>query len=215
VTKIIVFGAGGRAGRQIVGETVRAGHAVTAVVRDRSKYEVLAAENVTVVHGDVTKASDVATLSRGHEAAVSAVARMDISSTQFYSAAAHALVAGLTQAGVARLVLIGVGTTLTNEAGLPLHDSEGFPAEGRDFSLGHSAELEILERDGDGLDWLVLAPPPIVLDDKAPRTGSYRIAGRQLILDAAPTFSYADLAVAVVEEIDAPKHHRILAAVAH
>ena len=53
-----------------------------------------------------------------------------------------------------------------------------------------------------------------MLDVTAERTGVYRIAGREIIADAAPTFSYADLAVAVVQEIDTPKHHRVLAAVA-
>jgi putative NADH-flavin reductase len=215
MSTIIVFGAGGRAGRQIVSEAARRGHAVTAVVRDPSKHEDLAYENITLVQGDVTRATDVATLSAGHDAAVSAAARMDVDATEFYTAATHALVDGLGQAGVQRLVAIGIGTTLLTAAGTPLHDSDGFPAEGRAFSLGHAAELEILEREGTELDWLVLAPPPVILDDMAERTGAYRIAGQELIADAAPTFSYADLAVAIVDEIDTPKHHRLLAAVAH
>jgi putative NADH-flavin reductase len=214
MSSIIVFGAGGRAGRQIVSEAARRGHAVTAVVRDPTKHEDLAHENITLVQGDVTQATDVAKLSPGHDAAVTAAARMDVDATEFYTAATRALVDGLGQAGVTRLIAIGIGTTLLTGAGTPLHDSDGFPAEGRAFSLGHAAELEILERDGAALDWLVLAPPPVVLDETAERTGVYKIAGRELIADAAPTFSYADLAVAVIEEIDTPKHHRVLAAVA-
>ena len=62
MSTIIVFGAGGRAGRQIVSEAARDGHAVTAVVRDPSKHEDLAHENITLVEGDVTQTTDVATL---------------------------------------------------------------------------------------------------------------------------------------------------------
>lgn len=215
MSKVIVFGAGGKAGSKIVAEAVRAGHQVTAVVRDPSKHAGLAGERIALKQGDVTSAADVAALAAGHDAAVSAAARLDVDAAEFYTAAANALVAGLAKAGVGRLVLIGIGTALTVDGTTMVHDTEGFPAAGRAFSLGHVAELEILERDGGDLDWLVLAPPPVVLDDAAPRTGSYRTGGRQLIPDAAASFSYADLAVAVVEEIDAPRHHRDLVAVAH
>jgi putative NADH-flavin reductase len=215
MTKIVVFGAGGRAGRHVVREAVFAGHEVTAIVRDPAKYADLAGHNVVVAQGDVTNPEDVATLSSGHDVAVSAVARMDMDATEFYSAAARALIEGLGKAGVARVVLIGIGTTLVNDAGVLIHDTDGFPAEGRAFSLGHAAELEVFASEAGALDWLVLAPPPVVLDDVAPRTGEYRIGGRQLMDDAPPSFSYADLAVAVIDEVVNPKHHRVLAAVAH
>jgi len=213
MSKVVVFGAGGRAGRHIVAEAVRAGHEVTAVVRDPSKH-AFAGAGVTVEQGDVTSAADVAALAAGHDAAVTAATRLDIDSSEFYTAATNALVAGLKEAAVSRLVLIGIGTILTVDGSTLVHDTEGFPPEGRAFSLGHVAQLEILERDGGDLDWVVLAPPPVVLDAEAERTGGYRTGGRQLIAGAADTFSYADLAVAVVEEIDAPKHHRDLVAVA-
>jgi hypothetical protein len=49
----------------------------------------------------------------------------------------------------------------------------------------------------------------------APRTGQYRIGGERLLpADGPVSFSYADLAVALIEEIDRPEHHRTLAAVA-
>jgi uncharacterized protein len=66
------------------------------------------------------------------------------------------------------------------------------------------------------IDWLVLAPPPTVLDGDAPRTGRYRIGGNQVLPadDGAAPFTYSDLAVALVDEIETPKHHRTLTAVA-
>lgn len=213
MSKIIVFGAGGHAGNRIVDEAVRAGHEVTAVVRDPSKYPDLVGEKVEVLHGDVTSLDDVTSLGAGHDAAVSAVARMDIDATEFYTAAAGALIGGLRKAGVKRVVLIGIGTTLTGPDGVAVHDSEGFPPEARAFSLGHQAELELFEQDGGELDWVILAPPPIVLDADAPRTGRYKLGGQQLIADAAPSFGYADLAVAVIAEIDKPQHNRQLTAI--
>ncbi|MGI5273404.1 NAD(P)H-binding protein [Nonomuraea sp. CA-218870] len=55
---IVVFGAGGRAGRQIVAEAHRRGHRVTAVVRDPASHGDLT--DVRVVAGDVTDETGVA-----------------------------------------------------------------------------------------------------------------------------------------------------------
>lgn len=57
---------------------------------------------------------------------------------------------------------------------MAVHDAPGFPEEARAFSRGHTAELDVLRAARTDLDWLVLAPPPVILDDEAPRTGRYR-----------------------------------------
>ncbi|GAA1272089.1 hypothetical protein Psi02_52480 [Planotetraspora silvatica] len=213
MSKIVVFGAGGRAGRRVVAEAVSRGHLVTAVVRDPARHRDLAGDRVALVAGDATDADDVSAAAAGHDAAVSAVARLDISSVEFYVGAARALLDGLARAGVGRLVLIGIGTTLETAPGVMVHDAAGFPEEGRAFSLGHAAELEVLRADGAGIDWLVIAPPPVILDEHASRTGRYRTGGPE-VLPADGGFSYADLAVALVDEIEDPRHHRALVAVA-
>ncbi|WP_232837468.1 hypothetical protein [Streptomyces atratus] len=65
------------------------------------------------------------------------------------------------------------------------------------------------------IDWLVVSPPPVFLDD-APRTGRCRAGDHRVLPSADGTsgFSYADLAVALIDEIESPKHHRSLTAVA-
>ncbi|MFJ2414617.1 NAD(P)-dependent oxidoreductase [Streptomyces brevispora] len=213
---IVIFGAGGRGGRRAVAEAVGRGHQVTAVVRNPALYQDLAGAGVSVVSGDVTDADSVAAVAEGRDAAISAAGRMDMSSVEFYVGAAHALLDGLARAGVGRLVLIGIGSTLETAPGVLVHDAPGFPEEGRTFSLGHAAELDVLRAAETGIDWLVIAPPPVLLDNDAPRTGRYRIGGAQVLPagDAGDGFSYADLAVALVDEIESPKHHRSLAAVA-
>ncbi|HEY9330851.1 MAG TPA: NAD(P)H-binding protein [Streptomyces sp.] len=213
-SSIVVFGAGGRAGRRAVAEAVARGHRVTAVVRDPDGYTDLAGDGVTIVAGDVTRADSVAEAAAGHDAAISAAGRLDMPSDEFYVSATHALLDGLARAGVGRLVLIGIGSTLETAPGVAVHDAPGFPAEARAFSLGHTAELAALRAAETDIDWLVVAPPPVMLDDTAPRTGRYRTGAGQVMADGAPSFSYADLAVALIDEIETPKHHRSLTAVA-
>ncbi|WP_405700873.1 NAD(P)H-binding protein [Streptomyces sp. NBC_01383] len=215
-SRIVIFGAGGRAGRHAVAEAVSRGHQVTAVVRDVAKYGDLAGDGVSVVAGDVTRADSVAEVAAGHDAAISAAGRLDVPADEFYVSAAHALLDGLGRVGVGRLVLIGIGTTLEVAPGVAVHETPGFPEEGLAFSLGHAAELDVLRAAETEISWLVLAPPPVFLDAEASRTGHYRIGGNQVLpaAEGETTFPYADLAVALIDEIETPKHHRSLTAVA-
>ncbi|MFB6814534.1 NAD(P)-dependent oxidoreductase [Streptomyces sp. NPDC056347] len=214
-SRIVVFGAGGRAGRRAVAEAVARGHRVTAVVRDPDKYRELGGDGVHVVAGDMTRADSVAEVAAGHDVAIGAAARTDVPSTEFYAGAAHALLDGLGRAGVGRLVLLGIGTTLETAPGVAVHDAPGTPAEYRAFSLGHAAALDVLRAAETDIDWLVLAPPPVFLDDEAPRTGHYRTGDHRVLPDVGgPSgFSYTDLAVALIDEAESPKHHRSLVAV--
>ncbi|NUW32600.1 NAD(P)H-binding protein [Nonomuraea sp. SMC257] len=216
MSEIVVFGAGGRAGRATVAEAAGRGHRVTAVVRDPARHPDLGGDRVTVVAGDVTSGEDVARLAAGHDAAVNAAIRLDLPSVEFLPVATAALVDGLGRAGVKRLVAIGIGTTLESAPGVLVHDAPGFPAEHRAFSLGHLAAVEALREADPALDWVVLAPPPTMLDADAPRTGRYRIGGSAVLSDAGQRlFAYADLAVALVDEVDDPRHHRELTAVGY
>ncbi|MBB5130858.1 hypothetical protein HNP84_000546 [Thermocatellispora tengchongensis] len=214
---IVVFGAGGRAGRRVVEEAAARGRRVTAVVRDVAKYRDLGRWGA-VVAGDVTDPDSVAAVAAGHAAAVNAAARLDVPSAEFFVGAARALLAGLERAGVGRLVTLGIGTTLETAPGVRGLDDPALPEEARAFSLGHAEELEAYRKADTPIDWLMLVPPPALLDPDAPRTGRYRIGGER-VLDGPPllpgAFAYADLAVAVVDEITAPRHHRAQVAVGY
>jgi uncharacterized protein len=215
MSTIAIFGAGGRAGRAAVAEALARGHEVTAVVRDPSRHpDPIGGDGVSVVAGDSTDAASVAAVAAGHDAVIGAAARMDVPADEFFPAAAHALVDGLTSAGVGRLVFVGLGTTLETAPGVPVHDGPDFPAAYRPFSVGHAAALDVFAGAAGPLDWLVVAPPPALLDPDGPRTGRYRIGGRQVLPDTGDgPFRYADLAVALLDEIDSPRHHRTLVAV--
>lgn len=187
--RIVIFGAGGRAGRRIVAEGRARGHEVTAASRDVA---------------DVTDAASVASLAAGHDAVVMAASQLD---PAFFPRAAAALIEGLTGAKPDRLVVIGIGTTLETADGVPLYLTPGFPADARAFTEGHAEELELLRRSD--LDWVVLAPPPVFLHDD-PATGPVRAGGSRVPADES--FGYADLAVAVLDEVEHPRHHGELVA---
>ncbi|MEV0635693.1 NAD(P)H-binding protein [Streptomyces sp. NPDC050619] len=220
---IVVFGAGGRAGRAVTAEARRRGYRVTAVVRDPGRYPDLGAEDVTVVRGDVTDPGSVAGASGeavagaagGAVAAVHAVSPFsgpeqgfDSLDPEFFVKAADALLGGLAAAGVGRLVAIGLGANLLGADGRPLMDDPAMlPPEIRPFALAHTAGLRRLcEAEDTTIDWVMLTPAA-QLEHGGPRTGRYRFGGESLPAGAA-SLSYADLAVAVVDEIGTPTRHR-------
>lgn len=198
--RIVIFGAGGRAGRQAVAEAHRRGHQVTAVVRDPEGHSDL--PGAQVVAGDVTDAVSIAHAAVGHDAAISAAVDLSMPPYDFFTASSRALATGLAKAGVRRLVVVGLASIMPGASGAPLMDEPGYPNEYRSFYLGHAAGLAELQS-GD-LDWAYLAPAGD-FDHDGTRSGSYQFAEYG---DAASRISYADFAVALIDEIDAPRHRR-------
>jgi putative NADH-flavin reductase len=201
--KIVVFGAGGRAGRAAVTEARRRGHQVTAVVREPGKHGSLAGDGVRVVAGDVTDNDSVARVAEGHDAAISAVYDAAAEPGAFFTGAARALLDGLPRAGVGRLLVVGLASVLKNSSGTVLMDTPGYPQEYRSFYLAHAAGAGVLRTGTDELDWLIVSPAGD-FDHDGVRTGRYRTAAA----DAVIRISYPDFAVALLDEIDTPKHHR-------
>lgn len=222
MSRIIVFGAGGRAGRRAVAEAVFRGHKVTAYVRDPQKHADLAGPDVELAVGDVTVAAEIAAAAKGHDAAIVTVYRPDVSADEYYSAVANAMLEGLERAGVDRLVVLGIGTLLESAPGVRFMDQPEFPPDYLPFNDGRVVELDILRASDSSVDWVVVCAPPSPLDNVTPRTGRYTVTGHALApydngdgpkFDypynaKGPLFTFTDLAVALVDEADSPRHHR-------
>ncbi|MGC0419758.1 NAD(P)-dependent oxidoreductase [Embleya sp. AB8] len=204
---IVVFGAGGRTGRAAIAEALRRGHRVTAVVREPAKYADLAGPRVVVVAGDVTDADAVARLAAGHDAAIAAVFDPAAPLADFFAGTVRALVAGLSRAGVGRLVWVGLASVLPTASGRLLMDTPGYPQEYRAFFLAHAAGNAALRDANTGAgagvgaapEWVVLSPAGD-FDHEGSRTGVYRAAPAE----AESRVSYPDFAIALLDEIDTP-----------
>lgn len=205
MSRIVIFGAGGRAGRHAVREAQARGHEVTAVVRDPSRYATMAGERVTVAAGDVTDRAGVAALADGHDAAIGAVYDAAADPEGFYVAAAEAL----SRADVGRLLVVTLSTLLEVAPGVRMFDAPEFPAEYRPFCLGHAAGVDVLRAAPPPVDWLAISPAGD-FQHGGVRTGRYRTSG----LDMDSRISYADFAIVLLDEVETPKHHRTHVAVA-
>ncbi|MEO7016153.1 MAG: NAD-dependent epimerase, partial [Leifsonia sp.] len=70
----------------------------------------------------------------------------------------------------------------------------------------------------ESLDWFYVSPPEkFGAWVPAPATGSYRLGGDVLVRDEAgeSTISASDLALAIVDEVEKPAHHRLRFTAAH
>ncbi|MFI6484480.1 NAD(P)-dependent oxidoreductase [Nonomuraea sp. NPDC050663] len=192
MSRIVVFGAGGRVGRAAVAEARRRGHEVTEAGNDEAT--------------DVRDPRPVAAVAAGHDAVINAAAVYGEGTdpAAFFPAAARALLTGLAEAGVPRLVSVGLAVVKPGPDGVRLMDSPGFPAEFLPFCLAHASGLDVLRAEGDALDWLYLAPVGD-FDAEGERTGHYTVGEYG---DMAARISHADFAIALVDEALAPKHHR-------
>ncbi|SCL50221.1 hypothetical protein GA0070606_1600 [Micromonospora citrea] len=202
---ITVFGAAGNAGRRIVAEASARGHLVTAVVRDPARAPDL--PGAVVARGDAADVDDVVALSAGRDLVIGAT-RPAPGREADLVATTRALLAGVARTGV-RLLLVGGAATLTvpGAGGGTVIDDPAFPAEWRAIALACRDQLDVCRADT-GADWAYLSPPALLVPGE--RTGRYRLGTDTLVVDSdgASTVSYEDLAVALLDEAERPRHRR-------
>ncbi|HET8653891.1 MAG TPA: NAD(P)-dependent oxidoreductase [Longimicrobiaceae bacterium] len=205
--KIVLFGATGLVGRRIAHEAVQRGHEVVGVVRDPARAQA-PDPRVHLVKGDATDAASVAAVSRGADAVVSAISPRPgtTGSAPSLVDAAHALIAGVREAGVKRLLVVGGAGSLEVEPGVMLMDAPGFPAAYMGEAIEGRDALAVYRAEGDGLDWTFLSPAAEI--GPGERTGRYRTTLDRFLADehGKSFITYEDYAVAVVDELERPRH---------
>jgi hypothetical protein len=205
--KIVLLGATGKVGGPILTELLARGHQVTAVARDPSRLPA-ATEGLAHRSGDVFDESFLADVVAGAEVVVCSVALRDPAQRDRTPAQLIGGVARAAAAAGVRLVTMGGAGSLRTASGVDLVDTPGFPEVAKAESLGFREALHQLIDDApDGLAWTMLSPPVSIEVDGA-RTGSYRTADDTLVVDeaGASRISAADLAVALVDEVERPAH---------
>ena len=206
--KIVIFGATGNVGKQVAAEALRRHHEVVGVVRDPESVQSPDPQ-VRLVKGDATDAESVAAVVAGADAVVSAISPRPNArglAAPSLSKNSRALIAGMKKAGVKRVLYVGGASSLEVAPGQALADQPGFPdAYKAEAKEGRDA-LAIWRSEADGLDWSYLSPAAEIAPGR--RSGQYRTTGDQLLVDdAGKSFiSFEDYAVAVLDELEKPKH---------
>jgi len=207
MARIHVLGGTGYAGAHVVREAVARGHDVVSFSRSRPSEPTEGAEYRT---GNVLDPAFLDTATDGADVVFETLSpRGELAGR--LEEVVDRLIARAADAGV-RLGVLGGASSLLSEPGGPRLLDLAEPApEFRDEILTGVALLEALQRAPEALDWFYVSPAQ-VFGAFAPgeALGRYRISDDVLLRDeeGRSFISGADLATAVVDEIEHPAHRR-------
>jgi putative NADH-flavin reductase len=197
--RVALVGASGNVGSRILAELVARGHSVTGIARTPDAIQ--AGPRVTAVKGDVNEPAALAKLLARHDAVISAVPFRNVPDP-------NVLIGAVREAGVKRYIVVGGAASLLNAEGQRLLDTPALerfrtspePAGGVLF-------LEALRKVAD-LDWTFFSPA--VNFAPGERTGKFRLGGDTVVTDAQgqSRISMEDYAIALVDELETPRHIR-------
>lgn len=167
--KLLVLGATGGIGIEIVRQSLERGHSVTALVRSPERLKPLDGR-ITVTTGNLLDARGLARTIAGHDAVLSAfgprvpIAKADAHLLRDF---ATALTTAMKQAGVRRGLVVSTAFLFKDAVFPPAH------LVGRLFFSGIVADATDMEKilSASGLDLTIVRPPQ--LTDK-PHTGKFR-----------------------------------------
>jgi uncharacterized protein len=211
--RIAILGSTGFAGAFILSEALdRPELCVTAIVR--TPEAVAAHERLTVVKGDVFDTVGLTEALRGHDAVVHAFhpgRGVEMADVYDQCVAGHeSIIAATRAAGISRLVCVGGAASLMTPEGKEYLDSSHWDKEFdpyRNAILGTRALYYLLKPVTD-LDWVFIAPSAWLRPGE--RTGVFRTGKDDMLFaaDGTSRISNEDYALALIDEVIAPKHHR-------
>ncbi|MFD3449338.1 NAD(P)-dependent oxidoreductase [Microbacteriaceae bacterium 4G12] len=200
--KIGIIGASGKAGSLVLKEAVERGHEVTAIVRNAAK--------VQNQHGTVVEKNIFDLIAADIE-------KFDVVVNAFNSApgqehqhveAGKVLIEALKGAPQTRLVVVGgAGSLFVDEAKTTrVMETPTFPEAYLAVATNMGKNLEELQSTS-GIQWTYISPAGF-FNPEGKRTGSYQKGKDHLILNSKGDsyISYADYAIALVDEIENPQH---------
>jgi putative NADH-flavin reductase len=202
--KVALYGATGKAGSRILKELVSRGHSVIAIVRDPAKLPQ-PDPGVTVKQDDLSDPAKIAAAVDGAEAVISAYGPPQ-NNVDAIVGVTQRQVAALSHRAKSRLIVVGGAGGLNVAPGVRLVDSPYLPEPFRPIATAHIKAMNVLK--ASPIDWTYLAPAAYF--EPGERTGKFRLGQDELIANAQQEsrISMEDYAIALVDELEQPKHRR-------
>lgn len=190
--RLVVFGAAGKSGRQIVEQALEAGHEVTAFVRNPAAVSA-GRPGLKVMRGDALEARSVSEAVAGQDAVLFAIGTNRRSTITVCADSTRNIISAMKEQGVRRLVILSAyGASETKDKALyskVLRSLIGKRVEDKD-------RQEELVR-ASGLDW-VLVRPPLLTNGR--RRGRYRV-GFDIPIRMFSKVSRADVAEFMLRQL--------------
>ena len=159
--------------------------------------------------GDVYDVAQLAKTLQGHEAIISAF-NPGWKNPNLYDdqvRGTESIIAALGKAGIKRVLWVGGAGGLEVSPGVKVIDAPDFPDWVKPGSLATMNALEQLRQHPE-LEWSFLAPSAQL--EPGERTGTFRLGTDRLLVDekGQSKISVQDFAVAMIDELENPRHVR-------
>jgi putative NADH-flavin reductase len=194
---VLVFGASGATGREVVRRALDRGHSVAAFVRNPDRFEIKHAR-LTLAVGDVTEYAPVERAVTGRDAVASALGSgSSLSSHPALTDGMQNIVWAMDHAAVRRFVylsMLGV-----DDSGKQLGILDKYivlPLLLRNVLADHAREEALIKRST--LDWVIVRPPRLT---NGPYTGRYRSGEDVRESGFLASISRADVADFMVKQL--------------
>ena len=191
---LVLFGATGKTGLEVVKQSLAKGDVVTAFVRDPSKLE-LEHENLKVIQGDIFEVASVGQAIQGQDAVVCALGSSELKKTTVRAEGTKNIIQGMKENKVKRLVIIsamGVGESWDTLSGI---NKFFFATLLKSSREDHEAQEAAVKESG--LDWTIIRPSGLV---DTPRTGEYDFG--ENIPAKTSKIARADVADLILKELE-------------
>ena len=165
---IIVFGATGMVGKQLVQQALLNGHTVKAFGRNVFSEFEPDTQNLQLIKGALFDAGEVLDAVKGCDAVLSALGGSFDGNDKTRTLGIKNIIAQMTKAAVKRIVAVGGMGVLNADETTLLIDSENYPKEYIPVGKEHQQAYEYLK--ASSLDWTFVCPPNII---DADATGSF------------------------------------------
>lgn len=200
--RILVFGASGQAGNELVRQAIEHGHSVSAFVRTPHKLKF--GSSVSIIQGDVADEAAVKAAVPGHDAVVSA---LGVATPLKHDAAVitgvQHIVRVMEDHDVRRLIYLSfIGVRESRSAvGFVLRYIAPIPL--RHEIADHETKEAVIR--SSNLDWTIVRAPKLT---NGPRTEKYRSGENITTVMPVPLMSRADVSHFVIRELEEPNYVR-------
>ncbi len=205
--KVAIVGATGFIGSKLRDEAVSRGHVVTAITRSPDKLP--RHDRIIPTPADVNDVPALTRYFRGQDAVIHSYAPGRglgaEESKEKQRVGTLSIIAATKAAGVKRLLAVGGGGSLEVAPGVAHFDTPSFPAEYQGGARA-TAQIKDLLRAEKDLEWTFLCPSTVIAPGE--RTGKFRLGGDQVLFgaDGQSRISVEDYALAMIDELENPKH---------
>ncbi|WP_462267585.1 NAD(P)-dependent oxidoreductase [Mucilaginibacter sp.] len=207
--KVALIGATGFVGKAVLNELLQKGHQVTAIVRNAEKLEPKI--NLSSANINATEVEALANAVKDHDAVISAfnAGWTNPNLYEDFLNGSKAIQEGVKKSGVKRMLVVGgAGSLFVN--GKQLVDAPDFPAEYKAGATAARDYLNELKKETE-LDWVFLSPAAEMHPGTSGvRRGAYRTGSDNPVFNEEhrSIISVEDMAMAIVDEIEQPRHSR-------